>query len=131
RVYADDEAVLEVQHFLVAGFVVYALMAEVMVQLARRPELRDRCAVEIRDFAPGGDLTMGALQKLRTSINVVLETKRFVPLVPLAFGRARRPFTCGGCDVPDGWTVYLALHLNNRDPAIYSDPGRFDPDRFG
>jgi cytochrome P450 len=27
--------------------------------------------------------------------------------------------------------VYLALHLINRDPSIYSQPERFDPDRFG
>ena len=53
-----------------------------------------------------------------------------VPLVPLAFGRARRTFACGGYQVPEGWTVYLALHLINRDSTIYLEPERFDPDRF-
>ena len=46
-------------------------------------------------------------------------------------GRARRTFPCEGYDVPEGWTVYLALTLNNKDRAIYRDPERFDPDRFG
>jgi retinoid hydroxylase len=130
RAYTDDEAVLEIHHIVVAGFIVYALMAEVMVQLAGQPELRDRCDAEIRELAPRGALTMDVLQELRTPMRVVLETKRFVPLAPLAFGRARSPFSCGGFHVPDGWTVYLALHLNSRDPAIYTDPDRFDPDRF-
>jgi cytochrome P450 len=131
RAYTDDEAVLEVHHIMVAGFVVYSLMAEGFAQLAAQPGLRERCDAEIREFAPRGPLTMDALQKLRTSIHVVLETKRFVPIVPLAFGRARRAFTCGGFRVPDGWTVYLALQLNSHDPTIYADPYRFDPDRFG
>jgi cytochrome P450 len=131
RAYTDDEAVLQIHHIVVAGFAVYALMAEVMVQLAGRPELRDRCGAEIRELAPQGRLTMDALGELRTSLHVVQETKRFVPLAPLAFGRARRAFTCGGFHVSEGWTVYLALHLNNHDPTIYTDPERFDPDRFG
>jgi len=131
RTFTNDEALLEAHHILVAGFIVYALMAEVMRQLAEQPELRVRCAAEIRTHAPEGSLTTEALEKLRTSTNVVLEAKRLVPLVPLAFGRSRRAFTCGGFDVPEGWTVYLALHLNNRDRTIYADPERFDPDRFG
>jgi cytochrome P450 len=64
-------------------------------------------------------------------MRVVLETKRLVPLVPLAFGRAERDFTCAGFRVPQDWRVYLALHLCNVDPAVYRQPRDFDPDRFG
>jgi cytochrome P450 len=101
-----------------------------MRQLAEQPELRERCAAEVHEHAGGGPLTMEALERLQFSKNVILETKRFVPLVPLAFGRAQRAFACGGFHVPEGWTVYLALHLNNNDPTIYTEPRRFDPDRF-
>jgi len=131
RTFTDDEAELEIHHIVVAGFIVYGLMAEVMRRLAEQPLLRARCAAEIGEHAAGGPLTMEALAKLEVSTNVALEAKRLVPLVPLAFGRARRTFSCGGFEVPGGWTVYLALHLNNRDGSIYADPGRFDPDRFG
>jgi cytochrome P450 len=131
RAFTDQEALLEVHHIVIAGFIVYALMAEVLRQLAEQPRLRARCAAEIAEHAPAGPLTMAQLERLRTSTNVILEAKRLVPLVPLAFGRARRAFTCGGFEVPSGWTVYLALHLNNRDVTIYEDPDRFDPDRFG
>jgi retinoid hydroxylase len=130
RTYTDEEAVLEVHHIVVAGFVVYALMVEVVRQLALRPDLLERCAAEVRDMLPG-PLDMEGLGRLRTSTNVVLEAKRFVPLVPLAFGRARRAFSCGGFDIPERWAVYLALHLCSRDRAIYREPDRFDPDRFG
>lgn len=116
---------------MVAGFVVYALMVEVVRQLALRPDLLERCAAEVRDLLPPGPLDMEGLGRLRTSTNVVLEAKGFVPLVPLAFGRARRAFSCGGFDIPEGWAVYLALHPCSRDRTIYREPDRFDPDRFG
>jgi retinoid hydroxylase len=131
RTATDHETVLEVHHIVVAGFIVYALMAEVMVELARQPDLRARCAEEVDTHAADGPLTMDALARLATSTNVVLEAKRVVPLVPIAFGRAVRTFACAGFEVPEGWTVWLALHLMNRDPAIYASPELFDPDRFG
>jgi cytochrome P450 len=131
RVYSDEEACLEVHHIVVAGFIVFALMAEAMRRLAEQPRLLERCAAEIGEHVPTGPLTMDALQGLPMCTNVVLESKRLVPLVPLAFGRARQSFTCTGFEIPSGWTVYLALHLVNRDPATYSEPDRFDPDRFG
>jgi retinoid hydroxylase len=131
RTYTDDEAVLEVHHIVVAGFVVYAHMAEVVRRLATQPGLRDRCAEEVAQQAPDGPLSMEALSRVPACTAVVMEAKRFVPVVPLAFGRARRTFACYGYEVPEGWRVYLALHLANRDPSIYAEPERFDPDRFG
>ena len=131
RTYTDDEAVLEAHHIVVAGFIVYAHLAEVLRRLALQPELRARCAEEVASCAPAGPLSLDGLSRAVTCTAVVMEAKRAVPLVPLAFGRARRRFTCGGYEIPEGWTVWLALHLLNRNPAIYSDPDRFDPDRFG
>jgi cytochrome P450 len=130
RMLTDVEAALEVHHVVIAGFIVYALLAEVLRRLAESPELCDRCRAEVREHVPEGPLTMEALSKLRVCTNVVFEAKRCVPLVPLAFGRAQRTFQCGGFEVPAGWTVYLALSLIHKDPTIYKDPTRFDPDRF-
>ena len=68
---------------------------------------------------------------MATCTAVVMEAKRVVPLVPLVFGRARWTFACDGYEVPEGWRVYPALHLVNRDLSIYAEPERFDPDRLG
>ena len=131
RSYTDDEAVLEVHHIVVAGFIVYAHMGEVVRQLATQPDLRARCTDEMTRYASDGPLSMEGLSQATTATAVVMEAKRSVPLVPLAFGRAQQTFPCGAYEVPKGWTVYLALHLINHDPSIYSNPERFDPDRFG
>jgi steroid delta-isomerase-like uncharacterized protein len=124
----DRQAMLEVHHFVIAGFIVYLLMGEVVRRLGEDPALRERCATELASSSD--ELSLNALADLPICTNVVREAKRIVPLVPLAFGRARRAFRCGGFDVPAGWTVYLALHLNNHDARVFDDPNAFDPDRF-
>jgi cytochrome P450 len=131
RAYTDGEAALEVHHIVIAGFIVYALLGEVMRRLAEDPALAARCAHEIHEHAGEGALTLDGLDRLSTSIAVVLEAKRRVPLVPLAFGRAQRSFACAGIGVPEGVRVYLALHLCNTDPHVFRQPERFDPERFG
>ena len=131
RTYTDEEAVLEVHHIVIAGFIVYALMAEAMRRLAEQPVLHERCQAEIRDHASSGPLTIEVISKLHLCTQVIMEAKRLVPLVPVAFGRAQRTFECSGREIPEGWTVYLALQLNNHDSAIFAHPERFDPDRFG
>jgi cytochrome P450 len=126
----DREAQLEVHHFVIAGFIVYLLMAEVLRRLAEHPALLQRCRDEIEAQVGAGPATFDALSRLPVCTNVVREAKRIVPLVPLAFGRARRSFRCGEVGVPAGWTVYLALHLSNHDARLFREPERFDPDRF-
>ena len=129
RVYTDEEALLEVHHVVIAGFIVYALMGELILQLGRRSDLRERCVAEVDEYA-SGTLTVDTLRKLRTCACAVLETKRYVPIVPMAFGRAQKAFEHQGFLVPQNWTVYLALWLNSRDPENWTRPDEFDPDRF-
>jgi cytochrome P450 len=128
---SDDEAVLEVHHLVIAGFIVYALMAEVVRRLPELPAVAEACVAEAGPPPLPGQLTLATLRRLPASTRVVLEAKRHVPLVPLAFGRATRPLHCAGFEIPAGWRVYLALSLCNHDPEVYDQPARFDPDRFG
>jgi retinoid hydroxylase len=130
RRYTYEEALLEVHHIVIAGFVVYAILAEVLRRLAEQPDLLGRCRTEVEEHAARGPLSMDALSPLSTCTAVVKEAKRIVPLVPLAFGRSARAFECGGYEVPKDWRVWLALHLVSHDASIYPEPWRFDPDRF-
>ena len=60
----------------------------------------------------------------------MIDRTRYAATTPLAFGCARRSFSCGGYLVPEGWRVYLALSLRNRDAAVWRAPESFDPARF-
>lgn len=129
---SDEAAALELHHLVIAGFIVYGLMVDVLRWLPELPGVLERCEGEVADVVPPGrSVTMDALGRLGMCTQVVMEAKRHAPVMPLAFGRARQQFMCNGYTVPEGWNVYLALNLCSTDPAVYREPERFDPDRFG
>ncbi len=130
RAFSDDEAMLELHHMFIAGYIVYALFVELILRLGRDEDLRRRVTEEIRTAAPTGPLTIEGLARLPLATRVVFEAKRTAPIVPLAFGKARRSFALGEYQVPEGWDVWWALSLANRDPQIFTSPETFDPQRF-
>jgi cytochrome P450 len=129
QAYTDEEALLELHHIIIAGFIVYGLLTELLVRLAEAPELRARLTDEVRALG-GGDADVARLGGLRQAGHAVLEAKRRAPILPLVFGKAARTFGLAGFRIPAGWDVYMALSLSNMDPAIFRDPDRFDVDRY-
>lgn len=127
---SDEELALELNHVFVAGYIVYALLAELLLQLHRAPELLARVRDEVERVTPSGPLTWRTLNELRLMTLLVMEAKRTAPIVPFAFGSAKTTFEFGGYTIPEGWGVQVALSLSNRDPKVYQDPARFDPDRY-
>ncbi|MFE6860178.1 cytochrome P450 [Nocardia sp. NPDC057668] len=60
---------------------------------------------------------------------VIEESLRFDPPVHLVPRIARAPIPLPGIDLERGDLVILMLAAANRDPAVFADPGRFDPAR--
>lgn len=58
------------------------------------------------------------------------EVRRFYPFIPFIGGRVRAPFRFGGHDFREGEWVLMDLYGTNRDPRLWHEPERFDPDRF-
>ena len=50
--------------------------------------------------------------------------------MPVSFGKAKREFTFNGATVPAGWFVCMATFENNVDESSFTDPAKFDPDRY-
>ena len=74
-------------------------------------------------------------QRLRDGTDVdvehfVQEVRRTTPFFPAVGALALRPFRVEDTDVPAGRLVVLDLHGSNHHPAVWTDPDRFDPDRF-
>ncbi|GAA0371193.1 hypothetical protein GCM10009530_21710 [Microbispora corallina] len=62
---------------------------------------------------------------------LLAETMRHDPPVRLTRRVAAQDATVGGVAVPSGAVLVLDLAAANRDPAVFRDPDRFDPGRFG
>lgn len=58
------------------------------------------------------------------------EVRRAYPFFPAIGGRARREVDWHGHRIKTGSWVLFDLHGTNHDPAIWSDPDTFRPDRF-
>jgi cytochrome P450 len=61
----------------------------------------------------------------------VEETLRFGPPIDGWLRATSRPVTIGDTTIPAGARCLLLLGAAGHDPAVYPDPDRFDPDRFG
>jgi cytochrome P450 len=126
----DEQIVLELHHAVIAGFIVYAELGAIVLQLTAHPTVRERVAVEIRRGAASGALSPATLARLPYLLQVVNEVKRLCPIVPAIFGKARRDFEFAGATVPAGWMVMWAPRPSHVAHGVYDDPEEFDPDRF-
>jgi len=121
-----DELVL----FLLAGHdttstaLTYALWA-----LGHRPELQQRVAAESCAL---GDrrLTHEDVPRLRYTVQVLHEALRLCPPAPAVGRMVMADIEVDGYRLPAGTVALVAIYAIHRDPALWEDPLRFDPDRF-
>ena len=103
---------------------VAGLLDWVLAQLTDAPEwIR---AVRAQSGTAGGPT---GSQPTDLASRVVLETLRLEQSEYL-YRRVTRPIELAGATIPAGWLVRICVQESHRDPAIYPNPDRFDPDRF-
>jgi cytochrome P450 len=98
--------------------------------LALHPSVEDRFHAELDELLPGRAPAAGDADRLAYTEAVLLEAMR---LYPPAWGierRALRDQAIGGYVIPAGAAVLMPTFVTNRDPRVFPDPLRFDPDRF-
>lgn len=120
----------ELLAFLGAGSVTTPTpMAAALWALARDPDTQERVRQEVKAI---GSAPWGANYRdvLPYTGRVVAEALRLFPTSPVMGRVAVRDTTVMGYRVEAGDIALLGLWAIYRDPAIYPDPLRFDPDRF-
>lgn len=112
-----DQACLENLLYIVRMSVgnVVGLLHWLMVVLAEHPVWLDR----LREGSSDGDV----------ADRVVRETLRLHQSEYL-YRRIGRTFSYRGFEFPAGWLVRVCVRECHRDPAHFSSPQEFDPDRF-
>ncbi|HZX94772.1 MAG TPA: cytochrome P450 [Myxococcales bacterium] len=128
---AREEVRIETFHFFAAYAAVIGGLSLLAQCLGRDPEVRRKAREEILKEAPSGPLTLATLQKLEYLDRVCKESRRAAPVLPITFfGKMVRDCTFDGMRIPNGYKAVGCIGPTLQDPSIYSDPERFDPDRW-
>jgi cytochrome P450 len=70
-----------------------------------------------------------AAQPSDIGTRVVLETLRLEQSEYL-YRRVAAPVRIGDYDIPPGWLLRICVQESHRDPQVFAEPDRFNPDRF-
>lgn len=124
----DDAAMREMHHVIIAGYIIFAEFARIVIELSRRVDIRHALKREVATF--DGAITLKKLEGMSYLTRFTWEIKRHVPVLPAIFGRAKKRFIFKDREIKKGWMVLWALRATMMDPAIYRRPEKFDPDRF-
>ncbi|KAG0558717.1 hypothetical protein KC19_10G048200 [Ceratodon purpureus] len=103
-----------------------------LAELVAHPELIKRAREEI-DAVVGSDRLVqeSDIPQLPFLQAVVKETFRVHSFSPLSIPRiSTAPAEAFGYKIPSGTRIVFNLHAIHRDPAVYENPDKFDPDRF-
>ncbi len=96
----------------------------------RHPAVRERLHAEATEVL-GTELPSYAdLHRLRYTTMVVQEAMRLYPAVWLIPRKAKLPDQIGPYLVPSGADVVVSPYTLHRHPGFWSEPERFDPQRF-
>lgn len=128
----DRQLLDETKSLVLAGHETTSLaLSWAFYLLDAHPEAARRLADEARDVL--GDRTPAAadLPRLEYARMVFLETLRLYPPVPVVSRDVLRPDAIDGVRVEPGELVAIAPHVTHRHPEYWTDPERFDPERFG
>lgn len=100
-------------------------LAWALYHIHRDDSVRERLIAELAHRP--SPIEMAALPFLGA---VIKESQRMHPPVPIVLRRLTSPLSIGGVRYPAGRVVGIALYALHFNPAIWSEPDRFSPDRF-
>jgi cytochrome P450 len=104
-------------------------MTTMAYHLAANPEWQERCRDESARIGDG-PLDIEALEKLENYDLVINESLRMTTPLPMNFRRAVRDIDLLGYFIPVGTDVVTWPSMNHRLPELWTNPEKFDPDRF-
>ncbi|XP_059610772.1 uncharacterized protein LOC132257759 [Phlebotomus argentipes] len=121
--------------FFVAGFETSSsTMTFALYELALHQELQDRAREEIKTVLEkhGGKFTYEACMELKYLETIIHETLRKYPIVDNLIRIATNDYPVPETNhvIKKGMSVIIPVYALQRDPEIYPNPERFDPDRF-
>lgn len=101
--------------------------------LAQNPDAQDKLRDEInRVLGDRDEVTIEHVSELKYMQKVMQETLRLYAVIPTVSREATEDVVLkeAGITIPKGAVMLIPFFLMNRDPTLWENPSKFDPERF-
>jgi cytochrome P450 len=127
----DDEVRDQVMNLLLGGAETAATMLAWTFHLvAGHPEVERRLHEEIDGVLAGRPVGIDDLPRLPYTRRVLDEALRVYSPIWMLSRVTTADTVLAGRSIPAGTTVLFSLYALHRDPEVFAEPDRFDPDRW-
>jgi len=106
------------------------VLAWVVYELARRPDVEARVLAELNEVLGDRPVAFGDVARLPYLERVIKEVLRLNHTGWLVTRRTLTETKLGEWTLPAGTDLAYCQHALHRDPALFPEPLRFDPDRW-
>ena len=128
---SDHQLRDEALTLFVAGHETTALaLTYALYLLAAHPEQQQVLTTELGQVLAGRDAEFADLERLKATEAVLLEAMRLYPPVWSVGREALVDVDVGGWRMPKGSTFFISQWVMHRDPTLFEDPERFQPERW-
>ena len=108
----------------------HALFTWTLYLLAQNPEIERRWHEELDDVLGGRAATVDDLSTLTYTRKVIKESMRVYPPIWGFFRQVTEDYRLGDDVIPKGHVMAMSQWFTHRDPRLWPDPLRFDPERW-
>lgn len=128
---ADRQLVNEIKTLIVAGHeTTTSTLCWSWYLLSQNPVVEENLSIELNSMPANQVSKLDELPKFRYARQIIDEAMRLYPPGWLMTRKARKDDRLGKYFVPAGTEIYIPPYFIQRNPNLWEEPERFNPDRF-
>jgi cytochrome P450 len=128
----DEQLVDNLLTFYLAGHETTAkALSWTLYLLARHPQWARRLEAEVDEVTGGADVSAAHAERLALTQQVLKESMRLYPPVPIMTRQAIADTVLEGHEIRAGASLVMPIYAIHRHARRWENPDAFDPERFG